>query len=373
MKKIRKGVFTGLVCLLAAALTALLLLVTLFFPSGKGLPQGVQEYPLANTYSRNMENRLLDAVSDITSVKKKYWIPEDAAAAPPPRREGYGSSSDPEELKNLLTRAAEVLEGQDTYFDPEMELFPGSEVTYYLDETILAITWKQAIHSMAVTFSEVKVMDPSQFRRYVAGDEFGSGKLMLTTEMSQAVNAVVACSGDFYGYRPDGCVVLGGRVMRSTKSLPDTCYVDEDGNLLLTRHKYFDSLTEHQAFVDENHIRFTLSFGPNLVMDGEPHPMYEYPIGELEENYTRAALGQRDRLHYLYIACNKEGDCTYAPDIGVFARLVASTGCTQVYNVDGGQTATVVMDNQVINQVNYGSQRRISDIIYFATALPGKE
>ena len=371
--KNHKLLLTCLACLTALALTVLLLGAFLFFPSGKAAPQGSQEYNPGNTYSRNMENRLLDTVSDITSVKKKYWIPEDAAAAPQPRREGYGVTSNPRELKDLLDRAGDVLEGQSTFFDPDMELFPGSEVHYYLDETILAITWKQAIDNMAVTFSEVKVMDASQFRRYVAGDEFGSGKLMLTTEMSQAVNAVVACSGDYYGYRPDGSVVYAGRVMRSSKALPDICYVDEEGDLLLTRRKFFDSLSEHQAYVEENHIRFSLSFGPNLVMDGQMRPMYEYPIGEMEENYTRAALGQRDRLHYLYIACNKEGDCLYAPDIGRFAKLVATTGCTQVYNVDGGQTATVVMDNQVINQVNYGSQRRISDIIYFATALPGKE
>lgn len=372
MKK-TKWVCTILVCGMLALLSGGMLGILLFFPSGKGLPRGTQELNLDNAYHRNMENRLLDAVSDITSVKKTYWIPEDAPAAPKPRREGYGKTSDPEELRALLERASEVLEGQSTYFDPEMELFPGSEVTYYLDETILAITWKQSIQDMAVTFSEVKVMDPSQFRRYVAGDEFGSGKLMLTTEMSQAVNAVVACSGDYYGYRPDGSVVYEGQVMRSSKALPDICYVDEDGNLLLTRRKFFDSLAAHQAFVEENRIRFSLSFGPNLVMDGEAHPLYEYPIGELEENYTRAALGQRDRLHYLYIACNKEGTSTYAPDVAVFTRLVSTTGCTQVYNLDGGQTATVVMDNQVINQVNYGSQRRISDIIYFATALPGKE
>lgn len=373
MKKKSKLFLTAVVCLVAAVLSVLLLGMMLFFPSGKSVAREAQEYKLENTYQRNMENRLLDAVSDITSVKKKYWIPENASAAPQPRREGYGQTNDPEELRGLLERAREVLEGQSLFFDPEMELFPGSEVHYYLDETILAITWKQAIDGMAVTFSEVKLMDPSQFRRYVAGDEFASGKLMLTTEMSQAVNAVVACSGDYYGYRPDGSVVYAGRVMRTSKALPDICYVDQEGDLILARRKYFDSVEEHQAFVEDHHIRFSLSFGPNLVMDGKACPMYEYPIGEMEEHYTRAALGQRDRLHYLYIACNKEGDCLYTPDIGKFARLVATTGCSQVYNLDGGQTATVVMDNQVINQVNYGSQRRISDIIYFATAMPGKE
>ena len=30
------------------------------------------------------------------------------------------------------------------------------------------------------------------------------------------------------------------------------------------------------------------------------------------------------------------------------------------------------MDGQLINAVLYGHQRKISDIIYFATAIPGK-
>ena len=36
-------------------------------------------------------------------------------------------------------------------------------------------------------------------------------------------------------------------------------------------------------------------------------------------------------------------------------------------------TATIVMDNTLINSVDYGDQRDISDIIYFATALPEVE
>ena len=58
------------------------------------------------------------------------------------------------------------------------------------------------------------------------------------------------------------------------------------------------------------------------------------------------------------------------PDIGQFTALLLKTGCRQAYNLDGGQTATAVMDGQVINNVNYGSQRKISDIFYFATAKP---
>jgi hypothetical protein len=39
--------------------------------------------------------------------------------------------------------------------------------------------------------------------------------------------------------------------------------------------------------------------------------------------------------------------------------------------LDGGQTATLVFRGDPVNLVQYRSQRRISDIIYFATAIPG--
>ena len=58
--------------------------------------------------------------------------------------------------------------------------------------------------------------------------------------------------------------------------------------------------------------------------------------------------------------------------MSVFAQHVADTGCLQAYALDGGQTATVVMNNEVRNNVNYGSERPISDIIYFATAMPAE-
>ena len=40
------------------------------------------------------------------------------------------------------------------------------------------------------------------------------------------------------------------------------------------------------------------------------------------------------------------------------------------YALDGGQTATIVTGNERMNDVDYGGERDISDIIYFATAIP---
>ena len=58
------------------------------------------------------------------------------------------------------------------------------------------------------------------------------------------------------------------------------------------------------------------------------------------------------------------------PTLRTLSRALIREGIQKAYALDGGQTATIVMNDEVINHVSYGSQRYISDIIYFATAIP---
>ena len=147
-------------------------------------------------------------------------------------------------------------------------------------------------------------------------------------------------------------------------------YVDENGDLLLERHHKFDTVEQAQQYVDEKGIRFSLAFGPILVEDHQPQELPTYFVGELKGNFSREALCQMDRLHYLVVVCNYERGCYYMPTGKDLVKLCANTGCIRAYNLDGGQTSTVVMNNEVLNSISYGSQRLISDIFYFATAKP---
>ena len=109
----------------------------------------------------------------------------------------YSRINSSERLAAVEEAAQSLLDGQTLFFSGDITLLPGTAVRCYLDKTILAITWKQAIDGGVYTFSEIKIAHPSQFRRFLAGGEFGSEKLFVTTEMAQSVNAVVASSGDF--------------------------------------------------------------------------------------------------------------------------------------------------------------------------------
>ena len=51
-------------------------------------------------------------------------------------------------------------------------------------------------------------------------------------------------------------------------------------------------------------------------------------------------------------------------------EFIQSLGCNTAYALDGGQTTAIVMNDELITLPDYQTQRKISDIIYFATALP---
>lgn len=333
----------------------------------------ISVHTLATTYQSEIQAQLAQKAQGKIEIKPVYQISDSNGPAPAPNPEYYGEAQNPKELPWLLEKAQDLLEGQTLYFSTDVELFPGSTVHYYLDESILAITWKQKVENTVFTFAEVKLMHPSQFRRYLSGDKFGSGKLSLTSEMAQSVNAVVGCSADYYSYRRRGLTIVDGRVEKFVTGLEDTCYINGDGDLILEREQGFADMEAVQDYADANNIRFSLSFGPILVKDGENICPKNYPLGEVKERYSRAAICQMDKLHYLYIAAGMEGEACGLMTMRTFSKHVAETGCRQAYALDGGQTTTIVLNNEVINHVNYGSERRISDIIYFATAVPWGE
>lgn len=307
---------------------------------------------------------------EVEPVRKLYWIEEGTMVAPEPDQTKFGQSSDPEVLQEVLEDAKWLLDGQKTYFDPNGQRYSESTVRYYLDDSIFAITWQEVHDGSVYTFSEVKVSHPSQFRRHLAGGEYGSDMQFVTTEMAASVNAVVASAGDFYRFRDFGAVVYQGEAKRVEGTYAETCYIDRSGNMHFTRGGEVLTTAQVQEFVDANDIEFSLAFGPILVDNYELVEHTWYGVGEITEGYARAALCQMDELHYIVVAANTTGAYQEIPTVAMFAKNIAATGCRMAYCLDGGQTATIVMNDELMNRPVYGQQRKISDIIYFATAVP---
>lgn len=372
--KLLKTCLTCVLCVVSLGLTAA---VALWGMDHVGLPAegtGGKFFKAAmmDSYERYMTNQISGAMDGIMNIEKVYWLNDSDLIAPEPDPEKFGTTTDLAQVQAVVDAAAELLNGQETLFHPDITLYPGSEVTYYLDETILCITWRELIDNIVYTFSEVKIAHPSQFRRFLADGTYGSDKQYYCTQMAATVNAVTASNADFYKHRPYGVVVYNGEVYRSNDKV-DTCFIDDQGELIMVPRNQLQTQEAVEAFVEENNIRFSLGFGPIMVEDGKNVVPEKYPVGQIEEIYSRAGLGYLGQLHYILVTAGFGENHQRMSTMRDFADNMIEFGCTKAYALDGGQTGTIVTNDRLINRPDYGTQRTVSDIIYFATAVPDRE
>lgn len=377
MKRVWKLVGSALALLLKVAIGCLCLTLTcsvlLSFLMTGGVSRGTaqnsdKDYALTDRYNMFVTNTLSDTLEGVLSIPKTYWLNDDDLVAPKPNPDCYGTAKDPASLMWLLDEAATLLDGQETLFSAETPIYEGSAIQYYYDETILVITWKQLIDNAVYTISEVKIADPSQFRRFVADGVYGSSSKYVPTEMASSVNAVLATNGDFYSFRNMGTIVYDSKLMRAEGYSMDSCFIAGNGDLIFSHVGRLTTKEAMQQLIDDNGVRFSLAFGPVLVENSQLCWIKDpYPVGEGNYYYPRMALCQRDTLHYLMVTVSQEPPYENAHTLPIFAENLLDMGSKMAYNLDGGQSATIVMNNKT---VNYVWQRKVSDIIYFATAIP---
>lgn len=377
-KKILKVILAILKAIVTLVLSAAALVLVLGILCWGVLNMGVpnntsqseaKDLAVMDRYDMLMTNQISSALDGVLAIEKVYWLNDDDQIAPEPDPEKFGTANSASELQWLLDEAADLLDGQETLFSTDISIEPGTQIHYYLDETILTITWRQIIDNAVYTISEVKIGHPSQFRRFLADGQYGSDKQYLTTQMAATVNAVTASSGDFYKFRPYGIIVYNGEVKRVNTGV-DTCFIDDQGDLIFSRQGELKTIEEAQQFVDENNIRFSLAFGPILVDNYQKVVTRGYPIGEINNKYSRAAIATMGELHYLMVAVNHGTGMNNVPTISLFADQMIKFGVEKAYALDGGQTAAIVTGDKLISRPDWGTQRLISDIIYFASAVP---
>ena len=369
LRKIIKTVI-GLACIGICALMLMWYLSSLGSTSEAAvstLSAGIVEK--YDVYANNANAITLDGIVPIKKVYKLGRLTRDQLVAPEPDQALFGESDDPAVIQAVIDSAVELMDGQTTVWNPDRELVPGTAVRYYCDDTILVLTWKEVINWSVYTFSEVKISSPTQIRRHIADNVFGSDIQYPPSEMAASVNAVVAINGDFYRFRNLGISVYDEEVYRYAGLSVDSCMIDENGDLHFVKRGEITEEDAAKQYVSDNKILFSVAFGPVLVENGENVAPKNYPLGEINDIYARAGIGQMDELHYLLATCNTEAQYRNAATVAQFAAEMHARGCKMAYTLDGGQSATIVMNDEVINSVEFGFQRSQSDIIYFATAI----
>ena len=321
-----------------------------------------------------------------TPMRVRYVIEGEGGSAPEPDPACFGSIGldRPEQALELIRQARELgllREDERVIFDPAADFYYDEDIEYYLDETILVLCWKEVVEGYTCSFAEVRIADPSQLRRKLADDVCDPQNRYFCTELHRQTNAVLSLNADFYQNRSLGMLFWNGELLRypegrytgsyTMTDCLENCLVDERGDFLFTELGQGLSREEMEAYLAENHIRFSLAFGPVLVRDGQTLFCDWYPVGQISEGYSRAGIGQVDALHYLYMSLNHAPEKAGCWTVNEFARHFGEKGVKNAYCLDGGQTGEMVFQGRPYNHVDFGEERRVSDCIYFASALGG--
>ena len=321
-------------------------------------------------YEQYVNNLGSAALEGLVAVPKVYKLSEGTVVAPEPDKEGFGSSENPADTAAVIAAAEPLLAGQSLLWTPETSVGKGG-VSWYRDETILVLCWKQKVNKMPFSFMEVVVAHPSQFRRYFADNDFASKHRYRPSQMAEMVNAVGAMSGDFFKYRRHGIVVYQREVYRAEGETLDTCFVDSDGDFHFVHRGELVSRDTVEQYVKDNDILFSFAFGPIMIEDGRNVVPKGYPVGQITDEYTRSVICQLGKGHYLMaVVCYSEERRATLKNV---AKELISLGVPNAYALDGGQTAAMTFNNQALAVNNWDAERTVSDILYFATAIPDRD
>ena len=316
------------------------------FPSGIRQPEITAEQ---KSFFEDLDAELLafksDSVSAVFSIPKVYILPWGEQPAPVPSESGFGS------------------------FINEN----GIEVLTYNDETISVKYWKERQYSSNVHFAEIEVAHPTQLRTAFAGGAYSDSVKYMPQEIARSVNAVIAINGDYCSYRTGGIIIRQNTVYRDSPRGWDILLIDSDGNF----HIMADSEVYPSGVLDDYEIVNTLQFGPSLVVDGEVNLINIHsgcgPTWNERRVSPRTAVGQIGPLHYLFCCVEGRSDASRGVYTSEMAQIMYDAGCVQAYNLDGGQSTTIIFNGKAMNAPLWGSQRVVSDVIYCATAIPSEE
>ncbi|MBR3308097.1 MAG: phosphodiester glycosidase family protein [Lachnospiraceae bacterium] len=316
-------------------------------------------------FETNMKS---EALSGLVYIPKHYVIAEGATEGPVPEESRFIVTDDLQEVHSLIDEASDLTEGYELFFNDDCDFY--SDFAVYHDETILTVSWKEMWNRHECAFTEIFIADASQFRRKLAENTFASPVQKSATMLAAETNAVVASNADFYKYRPEGITIYDSELYRFNPQNVDICYIDRKGDLIMSFAGEIKTEEEMKKYIKEKDITFSLAFGPVEVYEGKLCKINTaYPLGEVNDRYSRSAIGQRGERHYLLMNINNNKGF---PGTNIYdaAQLMYEKGCYNAYALDGGQTAEIVFQNRIYNMLNHNHERMVSDIIYFCTALP---
>ncbi len=225
--------------------------------------------------------------------------------------------------------------------------YVSGKVAVYLSE----IVYEDSVCHVA----DIYLCDVTDFRTVLAKDRFGRNITESVESMSERVNAVVAINGDYYGAHSNSFIVRNGVLYDDSRADDDICVLYADGTMV----SYYEDGFDTQAAID-NGAWQAWSFGPKLLDNGERPESYN---SKVSPRNPRAALGYYEPGHYCIVAVDGRSDISSGLTLPQLSGLFQTIGCTDAYNLDGGNTTAMYMNSTLTNERSGSGTRPCSDAV----------
>ena len=261
--------------------------------------------------------------------------------------------------------AASLPIGGPAPYTPVAEAYADDNLSY--DDGTLSIHIDiDVAYDVNIYYVYVQLTDPSQFRTALC-NPYPSDDWTTVSVMAERNNAVLAINGDFFSHHNEGYIVRSGQRLRNNpKTWRDVLIVDENADfhyIVSPRAKAIEAFT--------GTIREAFSFGPALIIDSVVQEFsYRdkvscgYPTRD-----QRLAICQLEPLSYLIVMTDGSDKEHTGLTIPEFTQLLVDKNVQSAYNLDGGNSCTLVINGERINSPDFSKERDVSDIIYFATLV----
>jgi exopolysaccharide biosynthesis protein len=147
-------------------------------------------------------------------------------------------------------------------------------------------------------------------------------------------------------------------VYRAGSTDSDVCVLYSDGTMATYAP---DELDIDQIVADGAYQAWT--FGP-MLLDADGNPLDSYNTSRrLAGQNPRSGIGYYEPGHYCFVVVDgRDEGYSAGVTMAEFAAIFQDLGCQTAYNLDGGKSAVMTYNDQVVNQPDSGG-RTVSDCI----------
>ncbi len=218
--------------------------------------------------------------------------------------------------------------------------------------------------SSDITVADIYVSSVAYLRR---GFPLGKwkGEMRSVKTIASDSNAILAMTGDYSSLLGAGLVVANGEVLRKTNnSVRDNCLILADGQMVTYQRREMN-LSE----VLDDGLWHSFLFGPALLSNGVAIKSFD---SKIRGTNPRSAIGFYQPGHYCFVLVDGRSKASRGMTLIQLSRFMQELGCQTAYNLDGGQSAVLWFNGEIINKPYQGG-RRLMDIVYVPLDTDGNQ